>query len=100
MFLLNAPIFRARKWARDFNSDNSRVPSEDPENFSGDFLAGKISAFEHCLTKSAEFLQKSGRLHFLKIQKILKQMDSEIHFDECCITEKENAWQDELYSGF
>ena len=100
MFLLNAPIFRARKWARDFNSDNSRVPSEDPENFSGDFLAGKISAFEHCLTKSAEFLQKSGRLHFLKIQKILKLMDSEIHFDECCITEKENAWQDELYSGF
>ena len=66
VFLLNAPIFRARKWACDFNSDNSRVPSEDPENFSGDFSAGKISAFEHCLTKSAKCLQKSGRLHFLK----------------------------------
>ena len=94
VFLLNAPIFRARKWARDFNSDNSWVLSEDPENFSGDFSAGKISAFEHCLTKCRILAEVWPASLFKKhtIQKILKQTDSEIHFDKWFITKKEKAW--------
>ena len=83
VFLLNAPIFRARKWARNFNSDNSRVLSEDPENVSGDFSTGKISACKHWLTKSAECLHKpvfTLKKHTME-RILLKQTDSEIYFD-------------------
>ena len=50
VFFLNAPIFRAWKWARNFNSDNSWVLSEKSWKLSRDFSAGKISACEHALT--------------------------------------------------
>ena len=89
VFLLNTPIFRARKWARNFNSDNYLVLSEDPENGRETFRPAKLVLVSVDWLKVQKASRSQASLTMQKI--ILEQTDSEIYFD-VGYNKKETAW--------